>query len=840
VVFTKCDLIQGFCDFFADLKEDELIQPFGVTFAENKSTDPVQVFNSQFDDLLRRLNKKVFRRLQAEKDEGKKRWIKDFPLQLEALRPIIAEVVNGIPISEHLALFGVYFTSSAQQGIPNDYLPAVMQEKLGAVMQPATQELLPGKRSYFIKDLFKEIIFAPKMWIIEAKNKKINWQGWGLLVVIGALVLFSYQVLHYSYIKNVSALNSVNNILRDYRDSHLEQDSLHKLQFAIDRLEQVNQSWWGHVGFGATQQLDYWLRKNYYNIVATTFVPQLQKSLENEITTSGETETQRVYNALRVYLMLNDPSKLDVHYVQDWFNNYWNKKFITAPEKRAELVQKLSIILNYHIKIKADPQVITVARSMLDNNKLISASVGYQNLLAKYKGQELSFVINNESLLKINKIYTRDNFNAVLTEQIPAVVRAASGSDDWVLNNSNLPSAEQAKVIGALRSLYLNNYVKVWSEALQSVKLNGTNNIAEVSQLVAAVANGELQWLTLLKTAQINLLIVTAPAEFTQLVTTKFGELKNVDIVTIQTNLNNLVAYLAGLNSGDVKSTTFNAVVARFQEPKPNDALTLMYGLAAKQPEPIHSWLQNLADTSWQAMVEMAHLYLNEAWAKEVVPAYQKNIENNYPIFKEAQHSININDFASFFGPNGVMDKFFNTYLKSLVDTSQVYWVWKSVNGQHLNITQDVLEVFIRAALIKKMFYPDDQSLLATRFALTPLEMTPHSKMFILDLDGQKVSYEYGQKKVDHLVWPGPTPNAVTIEFFMANGSHVANTIQSDPWAWFRLLDKANLHPSGGTDRFNLTFDLNGNSIRYELIPEQTINPFIPNVINSFRCPEKI
>jgi len=175
-----------------------------------------------------------------------------------------------------------------------------------------------------------------------------------------------------------------------------------------------------------------------------------------------------------------------------------------------------------------------------------------------------------------------------------------------------------------------------------------------------------------------------------------------------------------------------------------------------------------------------------------------------------------------------------------LVDTSQVYWVWKSVNGQHLNITQDVLEVFIRAALIKKMFYPDDQSLLATRFALTPLEMTPHSKMFILDLDGQKVSYEYGQKKVDHLVWPGPTPNAVTIEFFMANGSHVANTIQSDPWAWFRLLDKANLHPSGGTDRFNLTFDLNGNSIRYELIPEPTINPFIPNVINSFRCPEKI
>jgi len=116
--------------------------------------------------------------------------------------------------------------------------------------------------------------------------------------------------------------------------------------------------------------------------------------------------------------------------------------------------------------------------------------------------------------------------------------------------------------------------------------------------------------------------------------------------------------------------------------------------------------------------------------------------------------------------------------------------------------------------------------------------MSPLARTFSANIDGQTITYEQGQKKTDHLNWPGPKPNNASLTFTNTRGQEINSTINNDPWAWFRLIDKANLSSTTGPQNYSLIMDLNGNSIKYELTAEQVINPFIPEIINKFHCPK--
>jgi len=841
IVFTKCDLLEGFSEFFADLKVDALTQPFGVTFTENNEVDPIQVFNGYFDDLLRCLNGRVVQRMRQEKDAVNKKYIRDFPAQLAVLRPIIAEVVNAIPVSSHLLLFGAYFTSSVQSGVPHDYLRHGLQESLGSKVQVAGKTVR-GKQSYFVEDLFKKIIFAPKAWS-RVVVRKFSWVALALIIGTAGVFGLSYLGLMQSYSQSMVAIERAKKILSDYKQDNTSRGNVAKLQQAFDCLNRVSNAWWSHFGFGIAVDLNNMVEKTYYSIVATSFVPQIQKMLEEEITVASAAESQKLYSALKTYLMLSRPDKLDKRYVHDWFENYWRKTLGNDAEKRAELLQQLAGVLKYKVVIKVDSQIVAAARAVLNADSTPTAKAAYENLLNRYHDQDEVFVLANNQKVSISKIYTRENFMQVIKEQIPAVVREVGNhNSDWVLNvveESLPPSTAQAKVIGELRTLYFNNYIAVWSELFNAIKPVQFTSVKGAEEFLLSIANGSVQNLGMFKSLRENTLFADAPTEFAHLATTKFGVLADVDFTAVQSSIAEVAKYFAGITAnGEIDHAVFVATAARFQNDKP-DALSRLYALAVKQPEPLRGWLQGIADNSWRVLLQTTHTYIAALWAHDIYPWYQKNIVDSYPVFNPAKRSLSLEDFNAFFGPKGIMDKYFNTYLQPFVDNSQVYWVWKNLDGQHLDIPQEVLEVFIRAALIQKMFYAENSTNLGVRFALTPLEMSPNARMFVLDLEGQKISYEYGQRKVDHLIWPGPTPSSVTLEFFGANGSHV-NTTQTDVWAWFRLLDKANLHALENTERFSLMFDLNGNSIRYELTPERPINPFIAGVINNFRCPEKI
>ena len=170
-----------------------------------------------------------------------------------------------------------------------------------------------------------------------------------------------------------------------------------------------------------------------------------------------------------------------------------------------------------------------------------------------------------------------------------------------------------------------------------------------------------------------------------------------------------------------------------------------------------------------------------------------------------------------------------------------VYWVWKTVDDDHIGIPQTTLEMFIRAALIQKMYFADGNDQPFVKFTLIPLALEPGVVDFNLNLEGQMIDFQPNHAaQIVALSWPGPDPNRVTMQFTNDQGK-LSTTTETGPWALFKLLAKANLQTAWNNPKqFKVTFDLNGNSVKYQLVASDLVNPFITGIVDVFRCPDKL
>ena len=72
-----------------------------------------------------------------------------------------------------------------------------------------------------------------------------------------------------------------------------------------------------------------------------------------------------------------------------------------------------------------------------------------------------------------------------------------------------------------------------------------------------------------------------------------------------------------------------------------------------------------------------SHAQINEQWQSQVFPLCRSALENRYPIIRGSQVDVTLDDFAKLFAPNGLIDSFFKTNLKSFVDTTRIPWHWQ-------------------------------------------------------------------------------------------------------------------------------------------------------------------
>jgi type VI secretion system protein ImpL len=164
LMVTKCDLVDGFVEYFEDLSVEERAQVWGVTFPyeDSVSNESPEAYPAEFDALMGRLNERVFERIEEVRDTRRRTKIFAFPQQMAALREALTQFVTDVfanrQFNGQVLLRGVYFTSGTQEGTPIDRLLGSIGRRFGAAaaVMPSSG---PGK-AFFVERLLKEVMIG--------------------------------------------------------------------------------------------------------------------------------------------------------------------------------------------------------------------------------------------------------------------------------------------------------------------------------------------------------------------------------------------------------------------------------------------------------------------------------------------------------------------------------------------------------------------------------------------------------------------------------------------------------------------------------------------------------
>jgi type VI secretion system protein ImpL len=558
MLFTKCDLVAGFADFFAQLSQEHRAQVWGETFPgeDLEQTDEhIARFDANFDALIQRLNQRTFRRIQEERDIQRRSLILDFPQQMGLSKPAMKGFLQdtfGTSRYEETAplLRGVYFTSGTQEGTPIDRVMGILAATYGLDRQKMPVFSGQGK-SFFITNLLKKVIFpeaelAGADLRVERRQRWLNWAAYGSLMALTACIIALWTV---SYARNKRAIGLVKNQIEQYQNAAKEttgwDDGVRSLLARLNIMQEANdvyrpRSWW--MGFGLYQgdKIQDGIQRVYGEMLRNNLLPLVKARLEQRIHArlygTRDDDMSALYELLKVYLMLGQPKeRMDPILAGPWINNDWKQSFPREPK----IQDQLRVHSDNLLKLPLDPiqlneLLIAEARQILNARPLYAQIYADWETEAKQVlGHSHDFRLQDVVPPHSDQVFTTANGEALKTVTIPGLytyhgyheffekkglddVKTAALRKNWVLNNYAADQeSDFRRLYDDLQKHYFDQYEKLWRGLLDNLKIKRAGGISEAIKILDILSGSETPLRPLLEAVEKNTTLTGAPAKDT-------------------------------------------------------------------------------------------------------------------------------------------------------------------------------------------------------------------------------------------------------------------------------------------------------------------------------------
>jgi len=931
MVFTKCDLVAGFTEFFEDLGRSERAQVWGMTFKldeQEGQEPPVSLFPREYDALLERLDQRMLSRIHQERDIQRRTLIYGFPQEMAALKEplkgFLDEVFRPSRFEIRPLLRGVYFTSGTQEGTPIDRLLGNVAQSFGLdrVSLPAFSGL---GRSYFIQGLLREIIF-PEAGLAGTDKKVERRRAWlqrGAYAGALALTLLTALAWTTSFTRNQMVVQKMETAVAQYRQDlagldYVTADWEHLLR-VLDDLRRAADIYGEDtpftMGMGLYQgrKLDPADEAAYQRVLAGRFLYSIGRRLESHLQPDAPEELLRA--ALKSYLMLGHPEHLKPQEVHLFMGIDWANQLPGKSEQQNRLLSHLDALLASHFKpLPLNPNLLRQARQALTKVPLerqiyrriqqqAAADDSLDLLLVNILGRhgDLLFTSQQGALeqVRIPGLYTKPGYYRFFLPQSERLAKQVL-SENWVLADEATaePSeAELQQMLAKVKALYIEDYIKQWRDLLNDLKIVRLGSLSQAVEVLDVASGPGSPLRKLLQAVEQNTTLSRPPPSLTpklpsadkakglveaaaevsskaeseqrrlaQLmraadksglsqpgggqaedsihqVDDEFERLDNLvqkrgdsppPIEGLIGDLADLLNFLSDLEAASDSGGA--ALAAAKGAGGAKDPVKLLRRRANRLPKPLSNWIYALSERGWQVVVGNSRNQLSSLYNSDVAPLCRRAIQGRYPLVKGAAKEVTLADFAEFFGPGGAMDGFFQEQIKPFANTRSRPWRWRKAGGHPMGISSGSLRQFERAAKIREIFFSAGPRP-KVDFSLKPSYLDANVSRFLLDLDGQKVSYSHGPARTHHLTWPAPDASGrVRIVFEDLDGKR-SSLAKEGPWAWFRLLDDMQVKETRQADRFLVTFKAGGHTARFELRASSVINPFRLPELEEFHCP---
>jgi type VI secretion system protein ImpL len=492
------------------------------------------------------------------------------------------------------------------------------------------------------------------------------------------------------------------------------------------------------------------------------------------------------------------------------------------------------------------------------------------------------YMVNGKELdsLSIPGLFTAYGYTDIFLKKGRDTVKQAS-AQNWVLGDKSQDSqSESDRLYGDFLRLYLADYQKQWDAVLSSVKIRPQQTNNQIIETLDLLSRPDSPLKLLLQTVEKNTALSRLSAEAAAVgglskavagataalpdsMTQKMLDLAknqvgsgNDPVKALETNfepynqqvrmtadrpaaidatlltLKNLHDYLLQASASPDKKASLIPGSAQ------NPVQAAKRDIEKSLPGPVAASLSNLTSAGGDNLKSDAKQQLNESLKTAVSMPCSTALAGRYPFARNTPQDVLMSDFVKIFAANGVMDQYFNSNLKALVDTASVQWK-ELTSDNELGLSALTLRQFQIAARIRDAFFAGGSNP-QVKFELKPVALDDRVGTFRLNIEGQELLYQHGPEQITQFQWPGVNSSAgVRLVFETLDGKQVSR-FKEGSWALFRMFDEFNIERTALPERFNLTVQVEGLTARFELRAASVNNPFGISEYQSFRCPESL
>ena len=524
-VFTKCDLVQGFVEYFCDFSEIERSQIWGATLTSQQliNTNPKDVFENEFQKLSDKIFEVRTIRLSSPLKREQRRKVFLFPFQFKSLQQklthLIGEVFQHNPYQDNPIFRGFYFTSGTQEGAPLDIAikEIARQFNLPQTTDEDSREIIETK-NYFIKDLLNDIVIGDQNYSAGHTSGAVKKQSFAKVVTVSAsalfLILFCLFII-VGYNGSSDLLDKIKNTSESFQKINWNQDLLdnftetERLRVLINSIEngEANEAFLSF-GFDRSEETLPELKQLYIKKTESFFTQfifdEIIKNLNN-YANGQDYSGEEIYNYLKAYLLLgNQRSKLDTteqRFLAHVFFNILNSRFIVSNQSASSadkdsLKNLLRNYISFYTSHLSDKNIYSVR----NDNLLVSIvrdRIQYrpnpESIYARLKQNGISQFPNELTLEKeigggytflktdfrVPVIFTADGWKNYIEE---AIIEESinPGKEDWVLGKSYVKPAgdfNSEEIKKNLLDLYFNDYKQTWLQFLESIQFTNFETV---------------------------------------------------------------------------------------------------------------------------------------------------------------------------------------------------------------------------------------------------------------------------------------------------------------------------------------------------------------------------
>ncbi|MBI3871713.1 MAG: type VI secretion system membrane subunit TssM [candidate division Zixibacteria bacterium] len=867
VVFTKCDLVEGFVDFFGDYTQRQREQVWGYTRRYEAVSGSVHTeFAQELGRLQDVLEERRLSQLKGEIRAARRRGTYLFPLEFSTTCRILTGFVETLftpnPYHQNPLVRGFYFTSGTQEGTPIGQVMAAMRRQFGlgggaSAAAPAPTE----PKAYFIKDLFGEIILPDDTKVLPTtgagrrlRTTRMAWIGG---VATAALLLTIAFLISYANNRGANAdlaylaehVAAATKPVSGFSAADL--DSLDQLRESLEQFER-GPGLWRRFGLYSGDVVVAGARDIYCRRYKTIFLEptarHLEPTLQHPPSPGSTEETERYIRTGTAYQILtlepdavpNEPSTLS-----DVADSLWLPQAHDVDP--AEFGTMLRNQVHYYMKHRHDPelsllrvegdralltQIEEVIRNAWDLPRLYRLMIVQANdaLGPDYTAAQGNIWVSGGS---IGLAYTKKGWEDEVKKRIDTMPNVIAANPTFTRAFSRYSSDQ---IREKLTDLYASEFRTQWRSLLQNTTFKKPNDLTDAMAMLVDLAANNTPILAIL-TYLYDQSGVDIGRKYNQEIKAEFQPL-GVFLGAIKTDGGGdpgFKTYLGLLGQApEVAKTARDALAQEAKcalhlhqlksalEERQTKTKKLMSGTSMATAA-AGFLIRPLEGVAAAAYGEVCNC-LNQQWENRVQSKFQP-LESGYPFTKSSDRDASIPDVVMFFGTSGPIASFEDDEAKPAerdgLHLSGAY-------DEAMRAAHDIQQVVSGTSIDVRVKLTTSTDLLGGQFKL--VRLTCGSDLFEFGNGPPQTSREIRL----------PRGGGQDASLYVEPKSGYANSKnQIGDWAMLRLLDDATI-TGGSTLNWEFTTDGGQRVVTRMALGGSGAGFILSGHFSRFHCPARI